>query len=203
VVDPSGEFLYAADDDPPGGIFAFTTDSTGALTAVPNSPFTVPGQTGVNSLPSDIVDTGSYVYAALSQANQIAAFSIASGNGALTSVPGSPFSAGTNPTKLVLAGNFLYAINFSNGSISSDGTISGYSMNSTTGVLTPLSGAPFAISGISMVSDSFGQYLYVAGVTGIQAFSIDSTTGALTAIAGSPFLAVGPAILTIVQIPPP
>ena len=54
-----------------------------------------------------------------------------------------------------------------------------------------------------MVSDSFGQYLYVPGVTGIQVFSIDSTSGALTAVAGSPFPADGPAILTIVQIPPP
>ncbi len=203
TVDPSGNFLYASDVDPPGGILAFTTDSTGALTAVLDSPFTIPGQTVADSQPLGLVDTGSYVYAALSLANQIAGFSIASGTGALTPVPGSPFSAGTNPTAVVSAGNFLYAINPSNGSISSDGTISGYSINSTTGVLTPLSGSPFAISGISMVSDSFGQYLYVAGVTGIQVFSIDSTTGALTAVAGSPFPAAGPAILTIVQIPPP
>jgi len=197
VVDPSGNFLYASDDDPPGGIFAFTTDSAGALAAVPDSPFTIPGQTVADSLPIGIVDTGSYVYAALSQTNQIAAFSIVSSTGALTPVPNSPFSAGTDPTAVVLAGNFLYAIN------SSDGTISGYSIDSSNGVLTPLSGSPFTIAGFSMATDSFGQYLYIAGPTGIQAFSIDFTSGALTPVSGSPFPAVGPTLLTVVQIPPP
>ncbi len=197
VVDPSGRFLYASDDDPPGGIFAFTTDSTGALTQVPNSPFTIPGQTVADSLPIGIADNGSYVYAALSQANQIAAFSIVNGSGALTPVPGSPFSAGTAPTAVVMAGNFLYATN------SSDGTISGYSINSTNGVLTPLSGSPFAIAGFSFATDYFGQHLYVAGLTGIQAFSVDFTSGALSPVSGSPFPATGPTLLTFVQIPPP
>jgi 6-phosphogluconolactonase len=200
VVDPSGNFLYAADDDPPGGIFAFTTDSTGVLAAVPDSPFTIPGQTVVDSLPIGVTDTGSYVYAALSQANQIAAFSIVSGTGALTPVPNSPFPAGTAPTAVVAAGNFLYAIN------SSDGTISGYSINSTNGVLTPLSGSPFAIVGFSLATDYVGQHLYVAGLTGltgIQEFSVDSTSGALTPVSGSPFPALGATLLTVVQIPPP
>jgi|HubBroStandDraft_4_1064222.scaffolds.fasta_scaffold01581_3 6-phosphogluconolactonase len=199
TVDPSGRFLYASDDDPPGGILAFTIDSTGALTAVPDSPFTIPGQTGADSLPSGIVDTGSYVYAALSLTNQIAGFSIASGTGALTPVPNSPFSAGTNPTALVLAGNFLYAIN----SLDGTGTISGYSINSNTGVLTPLSGSPFAINGLSMATDYFGEYLYVAEPAGIQAFSIDYTSGALTPLSGSSILGTGATLLTVVQIPPP
>jgi 6-phosphogluconolactonase (cycloisomerase 2 family) len=201
VVDPSGNFLYASDDDPPGGIFAFTTGSTGALTAVPDSPFTIPGQTVADSLPAGIVDSGSYVYAALSQTNQVAAFSIVSLNGtlsgALAPVPGSPFSAGTNPTTLVLAGNFLYAGN------SLDGTISGYSINSNTGVLTPLSGSPFAIAALSMATDSFGEYLYIAEPAGIQAFSIDYASGALTPVSGSLILGSGATLLTLVQIPPP
>jgi 6-phosphogluconolactonase len=195
VVDPSGGFLYAADDDPPGGIFAFTTGSTGALTAVPNSPFTIPGQTVANSLPIGIVDNGTYVYTALSQTNQIAAFSIVSGTGALTPVPGSPFSAGTAPTALIVAGNFLYAIN------SSDATLSGYSINPANGALTALSGSPFAIAGVSLATDYFGEYLWTAGSTGIQAFDIDSS-GALTAVSGSPFLATGATLLTFVQLPP-
>lgn len=201
AVDPSGKFLYASDDAPPGGVFAFTIDSSGALTAVPDSPFAIPGQSAPDSLPLGIVDTGSYVYAALSNTNQIAAFSILSGTGALTPVPGSPFSAGTNPTPVVLAGNFLYAINFSDRTM--DRTISGYSINTTNGVLTPLSGSPFAIVGFSLTADSSGQYLYVPAPTGIQAFSIDSSSGALTPLTGSPFSASGAMLLTIVQIPPP
>ena len=96
-----------------------------------------------------------------------------------------------------MAGNFLYATN------SSDGTISGYSINSTNGVLTPLSGSPFAIAGFSFATDYFGQHLYVAGLTGIQAFSVDFTSGALSPVSGSPFPATGPTLLTFVQIPPP
>jgi 6-phosphogluconolactonase len=195
TVDPSGQFLYTSIDDPPGAIFAFTIDSTGALTAVPGSPFTIPGQTVPSSRPYGIVDNGSYVYAALSDADQIAAFSIVSGTGALVPVPGSPFSAGTTSIALVLADGFLYALN--------DGAISGYTINSSNGVLTPLSGSPFAIVGGSMATDFFGQYLFVGGLTGIQVFSIDSTSGALTPVAGSPFPASVPVTMTVVQIPPP
>jgi 6-phosphogluconolactonase (cycloisomerase 2 family) len=168
---------------------------------VPGSPFTIPGQAAPDSLPLGIVDTGSYVYAAISNTSQIAAFAIASDTGALTPVPGSPFPAGTNPTAVVLAGSFLYAINSPDRTI--DRTISGYSINSANGVLTPLSGSPFAIVGFSLAADSSGQYLYVPGPTGIQAFSIDSTSGALNPLTGSPFSASGAMLLTIVQIPPP
>jgi 6-phosphogluconolactonase len=201
AVDPSGKFLYASDDDLPGGIFAFTIDSTGALTAVPDSPFTIPGQTALDSLPLGIVDTGSYVYAALSQTNQIAAFSIVSGTGALTPVPGSPFSSGTSPSTLVLASGFLYALNTPLGL--TNGTITSYSVNSNNGVLTPLSGSPFVIGGISMATDSFGQYLYVTGPAGIQALRIDSTNGTLIPVAVPPFPGSGANLLTVVQIPPP
>lgn len=197
TVDPSGTFLYTAADSAlgTGGMFAYTIDSTGALTAVPGSPFPIPGQTGLNSLLIGIVDTGSYVYAALLQTNQIAAFSVTSGTGVLAPVPGSPFSTGTTPLALVFASGFLYALN--------DGGISGYSINSSTGVLTPLSDSPFAIIGGAITTDSFGQYLYVSGPTGIQAFTINSTSGALSAITGSPFPAGEATLLTVVQIPPP
>jgi 6-phosphogluconolactonase len=197
TVDPAGKFLYASDDDPPGGVFAFTIASTGALTAVPDSPFTIPGQAAPDSQPLGIVDTGSYVYAALSNTNQIAAFSIASGTGALTPVPGSPFSAGATPTAVVFASGFLYVLN--------NGGISGYSVNSNNGVLTPLAGSPFDIIGVgdSIAADSFGEYLYVPGLVDIQTFSINSTSGVLTPVAGSPFPANGATLLTVVQIPPP
>jgi 6-phosphogluconolactonase len=86
-----------------------------------------------------------------------------------------------------------------------DGSISGYSIEST-GALTPLSGFPIPIVGFSMAVDSFyslSQYLYVASSTGIQGFTINSTSGALTPLSGSPFAASGATLLTVVQIPPP
>jgi 6-phosphogluconolactonase len=198
VVDPFGKYLYSSDQDAPGGVLAFTIDATGALTMVAGSPFTIPGQTVSNSLPVGIVDTGTFVYVALSATNQIAAFAIVSGTGALTPVPGSPFSTGANPDLLVVGrGSFLYALN------ASDHTISGYSINQTSGVLTQITGSPFQIAGGTMTTDPYGQYLYVTSAAGIQAFNIDASTGMLTPVSGSPFPANGAFYLTAVQVPPP
>jgi 6-phosphogluconolactonase len=196
TVDPSGRFLYTAIDDPlgTGGVFAYTIDSSGALTAVPGSPFALPG-TGSNSELFGIVDTGLYVYVALTATNQIAAFSITGSTGALVPVPGSPFSAGTTPTTLVFARGFLYALVV--------GGISGYSVDSNSGMLTPLSSSPLAIGGGSMAADSLGEYLYSNGLAGIEAFNVNFTSGALTQVAGSPFLASAATAMTVVQIPPP
>lgn len=198
AVDPLGKFLYSTDLNPPGGIFGFTIGSTGALSVVAGSPFLIPGQTVSNSQPVGIVNTGTFVYAGLSATNQIAAFSIVMGTGALTPVTGSPFPAGANPDLLAIGrGGFLYALN------AFDLTISGYSINQTSGALTAIPGSPFQIVGGTMTTDPYGQYLYVTGAGGIQAFSIDATTGMLTPLTGSPFPASGAFYLQAVQVPPP
>ena len=73
----------------------------------------------------------------------------------------------------------------------SSNNVSAYSVNTTTGALTPIAGSPFAIgTGPGTLSiDSSGYFAYLAnhGSGGVSAFSINATTGALTAIAGSPF----------------
>jgi 6-phosphogluconolactonase len=167
VVDPSGKFLFASDDDPPGGILAFTIDSTGVLTPVSGSPFAIPGQTVANSEPFGIVDSGSFVYAALTAANQIAAFSIDSVTGALSPVPGSPFSAGDQPTTLTSTNNFLYAANWTNGSIS------GYSISPSSGALTAIPGSPFGSNITTLAADPSGKYLYVGTSLGTLDFDIN------------------------------
>lgn len=172
--------------------------SSGLPNPVTGSPFAIPGQTASNSLPAGIVETGTFVYVGLSATNQIGAFSIVSGTGALTAVPGSPFSAGAGPDLLAIGrGTFLYALN------ALDQNISGYTINQTSGVRTPLAGAPFQISGNTMTTDPYGQYLYVTSTAGIQAFGIDANTGLLTPVSGSPFPANGAFCLTGVQVPPP
>lgn len=197
TTDPAGKFLFASDDDLPGGILAFTIDSaTGALTAVPSSPFPIPGQTVLNSQPSGIVTdaSGRYVYAALNGANQIAAFSITSGTGVLTPVLGSPFPAGMEPLTLAATNRFLYAN-------STDGTIRAYGIDSTTGVLTPVAGSPFAFSAAGLSIDPSGKFLFGSRLPGIEVFNIDTTNGAITPVVGSPFPAGGALQLTIVQMP--
>ncbi|MGA8440574.1 MAG: hypothetical protein WB762_11320 [Candidatus Sulfotelmatobacter sp.] len=54
-----------------------------------------------------------------------------------------------------------------------------------------------------MATDSFGEYLYLAGISGIQVLSINSTNGARTPVAGSPFPASAATVLPVVQTPPP
>ncbi|MGA8868030.1 MAG: hypothetical protein WB510_13730, partial [Candidatus Sulfotelmatobacter sp.] len=75
--------------------------------------------------------------------------------------------------------------------------------DSASGMLTPLSDSPFAISGGSMAADSLGEYLYVSGAGGIQALKIDSNSGNLTPVNGSPFPASPALTMTVVQFPPP
>lgn len=197
ALDPSGKFLFAPDIGPPNGVSAFTIDSTtGALTSVPGSPFAFAGQTVLNSNPVGIVvdSTGQFVYVALRATNQVAAFSIVSGTGALASVPGSPFPAGNLPFFMATTGKFLYVSN------AGDGTASGYSIDPASGVLTPLPGSPFAVPAPSLVADPSGKYLYGGSGSGILAFTINAD-GSLTPVSGSPFPAPAATALTIVQIP--
>jgi 6-phosphogluconolactonase (cycloisomerase 2 family) len=173
--------------------------STGGLTAVTGSPFslggTPPGAGGVSPFGSG----GSYLYVTDLNSGTVAAFTDESPTGALNTVPGSPFPAGNTPVQAVIAGSqnqFLYVSNLND----SSGGISAFTVEFNTGALTPISGSPYATGttgsfpGPSALAISGnGQILYVGlvGTTNannkIAAFAIDANTGALTAIPGSPF----------------
>ena len=73
-------------------------------------------------------------------------------------------------------------------------TVSAYSINSSTGALTQVSGSPFATGtgpqGIA--ADPAGKFLYVAnygagGGNTVSAYMINASSGALTQVSGSPF----------------
>jgi 6-phosphogluconolactonase (cycloisomerase 2 family) len=176
VVDPSGKFLYATADDAIGSVLAFEIDSGGALSPVPGSPFLIASPTAValNTEPYGIVDTGSFVYVALSGTNQVAAFSVDGETGTLTHVPDSPFSAGNAASLFAMTNNFLYVVN------AGDGTVSAYSINSGTGVLTPVPGSPFGSGGGTLAIDPSGKYLYLGTFKGVQSYNINLATGALS-----------------------
>jgi len=75
-------------------------------------------------------------------------------------------------------------------------TVQGYTIDKTSGGLTAIQGAPFALntpSGDSIAADPKGRFLFIGDSTNgqISALSINSTTGALTAAPGSPFLVNG------------
>lgn len=188
AVDPFDKFLLASDTTPPGNVLAYMIDSTGALTAVPGSPFPIAGTTSTQ--PNQIVvdSSGKFVYVDLLTTNQVAGFSIDASTGALTPVPGSPFSAGKGPLGLATVNNLLYVSN------TMDGTISGYTIDPTSGVLTPISGSPFPINAAALTANLLGNFLYTSGVKGLQVWSIDLTTGALTQ-AGPPVPFAGATML--------
>ncbi len=82
-------------------------------------------------------------------------------------------------------GKFAYV-----GNVGSN-TVSAFAINATTGVLTPITGSPFAAGNgpYSLAVDASGKFLYAANNTSnnISAYAINATTGVLTPIAGSPF----------------
>lgn len=175
--------------------------STGGLTAVTGSPFslggTPPGAGGLSSF----VSGGSNLYATDLNAGVVAAFNYDSLTGALSKVAGSPFPAGNTPVQAVVAGlqnQFLYVSNLND----SAGGISAFTIDQNTGALTPISGSPYATGAAGsfpgpsalVVGGSSQNILYVALVgtsnanNKIAAFVIDANTGALTAVPGSPFV---------------
>ena len=181
VVDPSSKFLYATDDDVIGSVLAFAIDSDGALSPLPGSPFVIPSPNGagLNTEPYGILDTGSFVYVALSGTNHVGAFSVDSETGALTRVPGSPFLAGNGASLFAIEKNFLYVVNVA------DGTISAYTIDPGSGALSPVSGSPFGSGGGTLAIDPSGKYLYLGTFKGVQSYNINSTTGALSLGSGT------------------
>src|SRR5262249_29043856 len=149
--------------------------ATGDLAPVPGSPF-----------PADFfprafaIDPASkFLYAGIASSfmgdsTEIMAFSIGP-TGALTAVPGSPFSAGRNPIALSIdrSGKYLYAGN------NQDSTLSPFSIDPATGALSPMAGGPISLGGWPGHStiDASGKFLYLGG-GGVSGFVIDASTGA-------------------------
>src|SRR6202011_1547651 len=102
---------------------------------------------------------------------------------------GSPFAAGSGPFSVAVdpSGKFAYVVN------EGDNTVSGYTINATTGALTPIAGSPFAGTAGTypqpVAVDPSGKFAYVANSssTTVSGYTINATTGALTPVAGSPF----------------
>ncbi len=77
--------------------------------------------------------------------------------------------------------------------------VSGFSINTTTGALTPVAGSPFAAGTdpTSVAVDATGRFAYVANQNysaksgSVSAYAISASTGVLTAVSGSPFASAG------------
>lgn len=194
VVDPLGRFAYVANlvsnASDLSTISMYTINSTtGALT--PTTPATV----ATGWLPQGIAidPRGRFVYTANTDDSTVSMFTINQTTGVLTPttpasvstmIPGEPLS---QPGFLTVdpAGKFLYV-----SALDSDGaTVSMYSIDQTTGLLTPTSPAVVSTGGIpfQVVVAPSGQFAYVVNnfnfvgsPDGVFQYTANSTTGVLT-----------------------
>ncbi len=135
--------------------------------------------------PSGVAETWrGYVYAAGGTSGKLYAYRKAYG-GRLTSVPGSPYSCGTDCRAVAVdaLGNFVFSVDYATN------TIRGFKINATTGALTPILGSPFSSGDKpnSVVINVRG-ILFVTNESSntVSAFVIDPVSGALTPTPGSP-----------------
>ncbi|HEY3972461.1 MAG TPA: beta-propeller fold lactonase family protein [Candidatus Sulfotelmatobacter sp.] len=193
AVSPSGDYVFAArsENAPGDGIEVFQVQSNGSLVQAPGSPYAT--QNGPYAM---VVDpSGKFLYVG-DTSNYIEAFAISS-SGYLTPLAGSPYpmplpknGCGVNPNDTIdWAGKYLYTAD------RGDNSISGYDINSSSGVPTAISGSPWSaeggcIGGInqsnfnpdSLAIDGTGKFMYAhnGDSFSISIFSINQSTGALT-----------------------
>lgn len=120
---------------------------------------------------------------------RVLGYSLNRTTGALSSIPGSPWAAGTNNRWVATnpARTFLYSAN------TGADTVSAYTVNASTGALTAVAGSPFATgtTPTSVEVSPNGKFAYVTNANGgsVSGYTIDQVTGALTPMPGSPFAA--------------
>ena len=182
------QFVYVASQE--DIVWGFMIDPlTGALTAVPGSPFAAGAGAGAVSLAVD--PNGRFAYVASYYPNTVTGYTINPTTGVLTIVGGSPFATGNSPSSMAVdpSGKFAYV------TIPDPDHVWGYTINPDTGALTPIANSPFIAGEAphSVAVDPSGKFAYVVNLFGnnVSGYSINPVTGALTAITGSPF-ATGP-----------
>ncbi len=184
--DSTGAYLYVSNMNG-NSISAYSVNAvTGALTALAGSPYAV---SGVNPVPTQIVRAGNYLYVTESGADSVDVFSIAAGTGELKEgVAGSPFATDTGPYGITVdpSGSVAYV---ANAGAAGAGSISAFTINSASGVLTPVAGNPQKIPVDQFLSiDPLGKFLFVTESAGVAVYPITAGTGVLgTAVTGSPF----------------
>jgi 6-phosphogluconolactonase len=203
TVDPPGQIAYVAND---GSVSAFTiNDSTGALRAIPGSPFAA----GTLTFSVAVDPSGRFAYVGNEcdpsgncDNGALSTYTINSSTGALRVVSGLPTRIGNVPVSVRVhpSGRFVYVANAClNADDCSAGNVLAYTINSSTGALSEVSGSPFAAgnTSLSMTVDPSGRFAYVANECtattcargNITAYTINTATGALNELAGSPFAA--------------
>src|SRR6266446_3448180 len=186
-----------------GSGLILVNSASGALTAVPGSPF--PAGTDPKALALlGTAPWGTYLYVANAGSDTVSAYAVDSSSGALTPLSPATFATGKGPSSIAVDPSLGYIYVANNGG-SND--VSAFSVDIGTGLLTPLAGSPFP-AGANPLSLALGpkavgtdeiQFLYTANPDATNpSISGFNLIGAVpTPLSGSPFpLVVGPYIAT-------
>jgi 6-phosphogluconolactonase (cycloisomerase 2 family) len=209
VIDSAGATLYVANaalsspTTTAGSISVYTVNSNATLTAAGSG-----ATTGINPVALTLDPSGKFLLVVNQLSNNVSVFSVSSG-GSLSEVSGSPFATGVPPTTVntalpvpsavtVTPSNYVYVAN------QGQDTVSAFSLDPSSGFLTPLAGLPTAVglapSGVANTITSSGtRVLFVAnqGDNNVSSFEINSD-GTLTASPKSPFASgLGPGAMAI------
>ena len=182
-----GQFVYAANAATADVSGYIINPATGALTAIPGSPFPAVGTGSPTCVTAD--PTGRFAYVttlglAVTIPGDVSGHTINASTGALAAIPGS-LSPAVFPNSVAVdpAGRFAY--------VTSNNGVLAYTIDATSGALTTILGSPFhaGVGPSSVAVDPKGKFAYVANGAGnnVSGHTIDATTGALTTIPGSPF----------------
>ena len=207
-VDPTGRFAYVANlssnnisaykidtgSTTPGALIAI--DANDAISGYQATIATGPAPASVTVHPS-----GKFAYV-VNQANNttgnsISAYSINTTTGALSAIDANGAVSGTQAS--IATGTLPYAVTvdptgkFAYVANGTDGNVSVYTINQTSGALTAGTAVSAGTVPISIAIDPTGQYAFVAnnGSNTVSAYTITAGTGALVAVGGSPFTVNG------------
>ncbi len=192
VVSPNGKYLYVANNGS-ASISQFNIAADGTLTAGPvvklpgtgnNPTFLATDPEGLNLLVIYTYKTGT------TGTGGIAVYPLSSSNGNLGT--GTAYSVGNNPTGLNVTDfvetNHIYYVYVVD---RSDAQVLAFSLNATSGALTPTSPASFAagVAPYSVVSGPTAKYVYVTDSAANQLITYNITsTGTLTPMIDSPYI---------------
>jgi 6-phosphogluconolactonase len=185
AVDLSGQGVYVANGSD-NSVSAYRSGGNGALTPLGSVPAGIaPVSVVVDPFCRGVyvANFGNYLPFDLS-GGSVSAYRINMG-GSLTSVAGSPFSAGLSPSAVVVDpfGRFVYAANEGTQELATE-TLSGYQIGHR-GVLKPLPNSPFSNghSPQAAAFDPWGRFLYTANFYDhvLSAYRV-AANGALTLV---------------------
>ena len=197
------KFLYAFDSTTATiAGFSIAHGNSGALTAIPGSPFTISDTfTGFSSTNFPRIEAdplGRFVFITNFAASHIDVFQVDQTSGALTVAPSSPVPA-SSPIHLAVepSGKFVYVPD------SQLALIHVFSIDSAGNMTTASTFGPLAGTDAPLFIEAHpnGKFLFTANRGSVAAYVIASTTGALSYAPGSPFntasLQVAPLLLTL------